>query len=250
MPDPHEQPSAAGQERFLTTHWSVVSLAAGQLDSPESAAALERLCRTYWYPLYAYVRRRGYDAHTAQDLTQDFFAHLLSTQALATVDPTRGRFRSFLLASLRNLLANEWKHGRRQKRGGGAIVFSLDAAEAEERYQLEPSDDSNPESTYERKWAEALLERVLARLREECDASGRTQRFETLKVFLLDDKGTVSLAEAAQRLGLTVVAVKGVVHRLRQRYREIFRDEVANTVGRMEDIDEEIRHLLQALAQS
>ena len=248
MPDPHEQPSAAGQERFLTTHWSVVSLAAGEIDSPESAAALERLCRTYWYPLYAYVRRRGYDPHTAQDLTQEFFAHLLSTQALATVDPARGRFRSFLLASLRNLLANEWKHGRRQKRGGGTTVFSLDAAEAEERYQLEPADDSTPESTYERKWAEALLERVLARLREECDASGRSQRFETLKVFLLDDKGTVPLAEAAQRLGLTVVAVKGVVHRLRQRYREIFRDEVAGTVGRREDIDEEIRHLLQALA--
>lgn len=249
MPEPHEQPSAAGQEQFLTTHWSVVSLAAGEIDTPESAAALERLCRTYWYPLYAYVRRRGHDPHTAQDLTQEFFAHLLSTQALATVDPSRGRFRSFLLASLRNLLANEWKHGRRQKRGGGAVVFSLDAAEAEERYQLEPTDDSNPESTYERKWAEALLERVLSRLREECDASGRTQRFETLKVFLLDDKGTVSLSEAAQRLGLTVVAVKGVIHRLRQRYREIFRDEVASTVGRMEDIDEEIRHLLQALAQ-
>jgi RNA polymerase sigma factor (sigma-70 family) len=250
MPNAHEQPSAAGQEHFLTTHWSVVSLAAGQDNSPESAAALERLCRVYWYPLYAYVRRRGYDPHTAQDLTQDFFAHLLSTQALATVEPAKGRFRSFLLASLRNLLANEWKHGQRQKRGGGATVFSLDAAEAEERYQLEPADGSTPESTYERKWAEALLERVLARLREECDASGRMQRFETLKVFLLDDKGTVSLAEAAQRLGLTVVAVKGVVHRLRQRYREIFRDEVANTVGRPEYVDEEIRHLLQALAET
>jgi len=231
---------------FPTTQWTAV-LAAADAHGPMGREALEQLCRTYWYPLYAFVRRQGHGPTESQDLTQDFFAHLLSTEALNTVDPARGRFRSFLLASLRNFLTNEWKRGQRQKRGGGATTFSLDAVEAEDRYRLEPPDDATPEKVYERKWAEALLDRVLGRLREECDASGRAQRFETLKVFLLDDKGTLPLADAAQRLGLTVIAVKGVVHRLRQRYREIFREEVANTVERAEDVDEEIRHLLRAL---
>jgi RNA polymerase sigma factor (sigma-70 family) len=244
MPGPD---SGASARDFRTTHWSLV-LAAGNSSSEHSAEALEQLCRTYWYPLYAFVRRQGHPPAEAQDLTQEFFSHLLSRDALSGVDPAKGRFRSFLLASLKNLMANEWKRGQRQKRGGGAVMFSLDAVEAEERYRLEPSDNVTPEKIYERRWAEALLERVLTRLREECDASGRTQRFETLKVFLLDDKGTMPLAEAAERLGLSVIAVKGVVHRLRQRYREIFHEEVANTVNRPEDIDEEIRYLLTALA--
>lgn len=224
-------------------------LAAADARAPLSKEALESLCRTYWYPLYAFVRRQGHNPAEAQDLTQDFFAHLLSSEALATVNPARGRFRSFLLASLRNLLTNEWKRGQRQKRGGGVALFSLDAIAAEERYRLEPADDATPESIYERKWAESLLERVLGRLREECDASGRTERFQVLKVFLLEDKGTLPLADAAKQLGLTVIAVKGVVHRLRERYREIFREEVANTVERREDVDEEIRHLLRALTE-
>jgi RNA polymerase sigma factor (sigma-70 family) len=232
---------------FPTTHWTAV-LTAADSRAPFGTEALENLCRAYWYPLYAFVRRQGHGPIEAQDLTQDFFAHLLSSNALSGVDPSKGRFRSFLLASLRNLLANEWKHGQRQKRGGGSTVFSLDAVEAEERYRLEPPDGATPESIYERKWAEALLARVLTRLRDECDASGRMQRFETLKVFLLDDKGALPFTEAATRLGLSVVAVKGVVHRLRERYREIFREEVAHTVERPADVDEEIRHLLRALA--
>jgi RNA polymerase sigma factor (sigma-70 family) len=243
MSGPHEHPAGW----FPTTHWTAV-LTAADARAPRGTEALETLCRAYWFPLYAFVRRQGHGPTEAQDLTQDFFAHLLASDALSTVDPAKGRFRSFLLASLRNRLANEWKHGQRQKRGGGATVFSLDAVEAEERYRLEPADDATPESIYERKWAEALLDRVLTRLRDECDASGRTQRFETLKVFLLEDKGTTPLAEAAKRLGLTVVAVKGVVHRLSERYREIFREEVAHTVERADEIDEEIRHLLNALA--
>jgi RNA polymerase sigma factor (sigma-70 family) len=237
----------AGSAGFQTTHWSLVLMAAND-PSPQSAEALEKLCGAYWYPLYAFVRRQGHSPEDASDLTQEFFTHLLESNALAHADREKGRFRSFLLASLKNLLANEWKRGQRQKRGGGVITFSLDAVEAEERYQLEPMDGATPETIYERRWAEVLLERVLARLRGECDASGRMQRFDTLKVFLLDDKGTLSLADAAQQLGLSVVAVKGVVHRLRQRYREIFREEVSNTVREPQEVDEEIRHLLHALA--
>jgi RNA polymerase sigma-70 factor (ECF subfamily) len=232
---------------FATTHWSVV-LAARQPGSPQAAEALEKLCRAYWYPLYAFVRRQGYEASEAQDLTQEFFSRLLAHNALATVDPARGRFRSFLLASLKNLLANEWKRGQRQKRGSGAACFSLDAIEAEERYKLEPVEGATPETIYERRWAEALLERVLARLRDECDASGRTARFETLKVFLIEEKGAKRLADAAKQLGLSIVAVKGVVHRLRQRYREIFQGEVAHTVSKPEEVEEEIRYLLRALS--
>ena len=244
MPEPG---SGASAREFRTTHWSLV-LAAGNSSSEHRAAALEQLCRTYWYPLYAFVRRQGCAPAEAQDLTQEFFSHLLARDVLAEVDPAKGRFRSFLLASLKNLMANEWKRGQRQKRGGGAALFSLDAVAAEERYQLEPADNTTPETIFERRWADALLDRVLSRLRDECDASGRMQRFETLKVFLLEEKGTTSLSEAAARLGLSVIAVKGVVHRLRQRYREIFREEVAQTVDQPQDVDEEIRHLLRALA--
>jgi RNA polymerase sigma-70 factor (ECF subfamily) len=231
---------------FQTTHWSLV-LRAGQGASPQSHEALEALCRVYWYPLYSFIRRQGHGPEEAQDLTQEFFSQLLARNALALADPAKGRFRSFLLASLKNLLANEWKRGRRQKRGGGATAFSLDAVAAEERFSLEPADSSTPETIYERRWAEALLDRVLTRLHHECDASGRTERFETLKGFLLDDRGTTSLADAATRLGLSVVAVKGVVHRLRRRCREIFREEVAHTVERPEEVDGEIRQLLNAL---
>ena len=246
MPGSENTPDAQRQPVFVTTHWSVV-LAAQDKSSPYSAAALETLCRAYWYPLYAYVRRSGRSPHDAQDLTQDFFAHLLEHQALGGVSPEKGRFRSFLLASLKNLLTNDWKKANRQKRGGGAATFSLDEAMAEERYQLEPADPLSPEIIYERRWVETVLERVLTRLRSECDGSGRTERFEVLKVFLLDEKGTMPLADAAQRLGLSLVAVKGVIHRMRQRYREIFRDEVAHTVATEGEVEEEIRCLLRAL---
>jgi RNA polymerase sigma-70 factor (ECF subfamily) len=183
-------------------------------------------------------------------LTQEFFAQLLARGGLSRASPERGRFRNFLLGSFTNLLTNEWKREHRQKRGGGAEVFSLDEVDAEGRYRLEPQDESTPERNYDRKWAETLLARVLERLRGECDGDGpeRVRRFEVLKVFLLDEKGTVPLTEAATQLGLSVIATKGVVHRLRQRYREIFREEIAHTVERPEEVDEEIRFLFRALA--
>lgn len=237
-----------GLRRFETTHWSVVQRA-GDSQSPESAAALEKLCRAYWYPLYAFVRASGHGPEEAQDLTQEFFAQLLEKKWLGRADPERGRFRTFLLASVKNLMANEWKRAHRVKRGGGRVL-SLDAMEAEERYRLEPADEATPEKIFERRWATTLLAGVVERLRRECDGGGpeRVRRFEVLKIFLLEDKGTLPLAEAAAQLGLSVIATKSVVHRLRQRYREIFLEEIAHTVSHPEETQDEIRHLLQALA--
>jgi RNA polymerase sigma-70 factor (ECF subfamily) len=233
---------------FATTHWSVV-VAAQQSDSQLAGVALDHLCRAYWYPLYVFARRQGRSPEDARDLTQDFFAELLSGGGLNTADPEKGRFRCFLLASFKNLLANEWKHSQRQKRGGGDTVFSLDETDAEDRYRLEPLDNATPETLYERRWAETLLARVLERLRAECDGDGaeRSRRYEVLKVFLVEDKGALPLAEAATMLGLSLVATKGVVHRLRQRYREIFYEEIAHTVARTEEVAEEIRHLFRIL---
>lgn len=239
---------ASPKAHFVTTRWSVV-LRAGQADSAATRAALEKLCRAYWFPLYAFARREGCSAEEAQDLTQDFFCRLLEKNSLQTADPSRGRFRSFLLTSFKNLMTNEWRRTRRQKRGGGAEVFSLDHFEAEERYQVEPVDDLTPEKLFERRWAEALLARVLERLRAECDGDGseRARRFEVVKVFLLEDKGTLPLAQAAAQLGLSVVATKGLVHRMRTRYREIFREEIEHTVDSPEEVEDEIRHLFEAL---
>jgi RNA polymerase sigma-70 factor (ECF subfamily) len=239
---PESQPGV-----FATTQWSVV-VAAQQSDT-QAQAALDRLCRAYWYPLYAFARRQGNNPEDARDLTQEFFAQLLAKGGINRADPERGRFRSFLLTAFKNLLTNEWKRAHRQKRGAGAVL-SLDDPDLEARYQLEPAHVANPETLYERRWAETLLARVIERLRAECDGDGadRARRFEVLKVYLVDDKGTLPLAEAAERLGLSLVATKGVVHRLRQRYREIFREEIAQTVSRPEDVDDEIRHLFRALS--
>jgi DNA-directed RNA polymerase specialized sigma24 family protein len=226
---------------FASTHWSVVLLA-GKEHSPESAAALEKLCRAYWYPLYSFTRRQGYGPHEAADLTQDFFSHLLATNALASVDRGKGKFRSFLLASLKNLLANEWNRARCQKRGGGAPLFSLDEGTAEGRYQLEPADDLTPDKMFQRRWAETILGRALDRLRRECDDAEKTRRFDEVKTFLLGER-TDSLAAAAARLNLSLAALKGLVHRLRRRFRELIRDEISQTVSRPEDIEQEIRDL-------
>ncbi len=188
----------AGRE-FASTHWSVVLLA-GQQRSPKSAAALESLCKAYWYPLYSFTRRQGYTPHEAADLTQDFFLHLLATNALASVSSQKGKFRSFLLASLKNLLANEWNRARCQKRGGGIPPFSLDEAAAEGRYQLEPVDNFTPDKIFDRRWAETILSHSLERLREECDGIEKTRRFDELKIFLLAENGTGSLERAGERL--------------------------------------------------
>ncbi|MBX3733693.1 MAG: sigma-70 family RNA polymerase sigma factor [Verrucomicrobiae bacterium] len=233
---------------FCTTRWSVV-LAAGRPDSPDSAAALEALCVAYWYPLYAFVRRRGHGEEEARDLTQGFFQHLLQHEGLRHVARDRGRFRAFLLAGIRNFLANDWDHAHRQKRGGGATVFSLDAADPEDRYRLEPVDNSTPEQCFERRWAHTVLRRVIARMEGEQDTADRRLRFATLRPYLLRQPPGEGYAEAAERLGLSLSAVTSAIHRMRLRFREMFRAEIAHTVADPADVDAEIRHLIQALGQ-
>ncbi|MCC7373743.1 MAG: sigma-70 family RNA polymerase sigma factor [Verrucomicrobiales bacterium] len=232
---------------FATTHWSVVLLA-GEGDSPEAASALARLCQSYWYPVYSFFRREGRSAEEAEDLTQSFFAKVIHNGQLARVHPERGRFRSFLLASARNFLRNDWNHARRLKRGGGAEIVSIDGLVAEEWYRLEPADDASPEKAFDRRWAEALIEQVVSRLRAECVAAGQSARFEVLRDFMLGDLGGASYAEAAAKLGLTESAVTSAIHRLRGRFREMVRQEVANTVGHPGDVEAEMQDLLAVLA--
>lgn len=234
----------AGRD-FASTHWSLVLLAGGK-ESPQSAAALESLCRAYWYPLYSFTRRQGYSPHEAADLTQSFFSHILSTGALASVHPQKGKFRSFLLACLKNLLANDWHRAQCQKRGGGVPTISLDEEQAESRYRLEPADALTPDRIFERCWAETLLARALDRLREECDAAEKGRRFEELKLFLLGEREAGSMAKAAETLGLSLSAAKALVHRLRRRFRELIRAEIAQTVSQPGEIDQEIRDLFAA----
>ncbi|HTG44468.1 MAG TPA: sigma-70 family RNA polymerase sigma factor [Verrucomicrobiae bacterium] len=238
-----DQPAGGG---FATTHWSVVLLA-GQEHSVESATALEKLCRAYWLPVYAFVRREGHGVCEAEDLTQEFFCRLLARNALSTLDRTKGRFRSFLLASMKHLLANEWNRARRQKRGGGRTILSFDVAEAEDRFRLDPADGLTPENIFDRRWAEALLDRVLDRLEKEFNQQGAGSRFDDLKTFLVDDKGTSSFAQVAERLGATIPALKKVVFKLRRRYRELFREEIAQTVANPSELEEEIRYLIRVL---
>jgi RNA polymerase sigma-70 factor (ECF subfamily) len=223
-------------------------LTAADPASPDAQAALDRLCRAYWFPLYAYVRRRGFDVATAQDLTQSFFADLLERHALGQVDRAKGKFRSFLLASLNNFLNNEWDKARRQKRGGGRGMVSFDGLSAEERYQVEPPDEATPERLYERRWAQAVLAQAVARIGAESRAAGMEQRFEVLKDFLMGDAAGTSYEAAAARLELSVSAVTSAIHRLRTRFREVFREEIAQTVADPREIEEEIRHLLVGLS--
>jgi RNA polymerase sigma-70 factor (ECF subfamily) len=232
---------------FATTHWSVV-LAAGQSADTQASEALEQLCRTYWYPLYAYVRREGNCPEDAQDLTQEFFARLLARKSLSQVAPEKGKFRSFLLAALRHFLSDERDKACTLKRGGGAPHLSLDAQEAEDRYRLEPVDRLDAERTYERRWALTLLEQALTRLRDETIAAGKADAFEALRDFVAGEND-ISCAEAAAQLGVTESAVKSAVHRLRQRYRELVREEIAHTLADTEEIDEEIRYLITVMSQ-
>jgi RNA polymerase sigma-70 factor (ECF subfamily) len=209
--------------------------------------ALETLCRAYWYPLYAFVRRQGRDPPEAQDLTQAFFCHLLENRALAAVHPNKGRFRSFLLASLKNFLANEWDRARASKRGGGQVTFSLDDFDPEQRYRVEPVDTASPDKLFDRRWAEAVLAQVMARLRRDYVAAGWGPRFETLKVYLLNDYSPGSYAEAAAALGLSESAVKSAIYKLRQRFALSLREDVAQTVADPAEVEAELRELLAAL---
>ena len=249
---PQDPARPAGQHAglFATTHWSVV-IRAGADSTMGSMDALDLLCRQYWKPLYYFVRRRGYSEHDAQDLTQSFFARLLEKGSLDAADRERGRFRTFLLASLQNYLANEWQRGNRQKRGSGQAFLSWDVAlRAEEEYQQLPSDSATPDRLYDRRWAQAVLESVLRRLRGEFDGRDDGGRFDVLKQFLFSDRAETSYAEAAGQLGLSESAVKSAIYRLRQRCGQFLTDEIAQTVARPEDVDEEIRYLLSALEES
>jgi RNA polymerase sigma-70 factor (ECF subfamily) len=230
---------------FATTHWSLV-LAARDRAEPGAGDALADLCSLYWYPLYAYVRRRGHGADDAHDLTQEFFARLLATDFLAGVDRGKGKFRAYLLAACNHFLANERDRVRAQKRGGGRPVLSLDAADAEGRYRAEPAGGLTPEQLFERRWALALLGEVMARLRAEYEAKGKGRIFDRLRGFLVGEKGA-GYREAGDELGLSEGAVKVAVHRLRQRYRELLREEIGRTVTTPEEIDQEIGALFAAL---
>jgi RNA polymerase sigma factor (sigma-70 family) len=232
---------------FVTTRWTVV-LAAREQASPRSGEALDVLCRAYWYPLYAYVRRLGHQPADAQDLTQEFFARLLEKQWLASADKEKGRFRTFLMVAFKRFLANEWDRAHRQKRGGHATHFSLDTGLAEARYDSEPAMDLPADRIFERRWALTLLERAMARLREESAREGKGAEFDRLKVCLTADKGGIAYAELARDLGTSEGAARVAVHRLRRRFREVFREEVAHTVAASEEVEEEMRHLLAALA--
>ena len=232
---------------FVTTHWSVV-LTAGRSDTTRARSALARLCQVYWYPLYAYVRRLGHSPHDAQDLTQEFFARLLGKNFLAGADESRGRFRSFLLAALKHFLANEWDKASAKKRGGGQIPISINLDETETSYGFEPADHTTAEKIFERRWALTLLAQVLRRLREEHVRDGREKLFEELKPTLTEASRSVRYAEIAVRLGTSEGAVKVAVHRLRQRYREVLRAEIADTVASPGEVEDELRKLFAALA--
>jgi RNA polymerase sigma factor (sigma-70 family) len=227
---------------FHTTHWSIVLSAQG--DSTNAEAALARLCHTYWYPLYAFVRRQGHSPHDAQDLTQEFFARLLAKDWLAGVARERGKFRSWLLASAKHFLANEWDRAKTVKRGGRTTLISYDAAET--RYRDEPADLVSPEILFDRRWAHTLLDQVLARLRAEMVAAGKLAQFDALKFCLTGDKS--AYADVARVLDMTEGAVKVAVHRLRDRYRALLRAEIAETVATPEEIEDELRYLLAALS--
>jgi RNA polymerase sigma factor (sigma-70 family) len=244
--DEQQEPAHSGSRQFATTRWSLV-LAAGQRGSPQSSDALATLCVNYWYPLYAYVRRLGHDADEAQDFTQAYFARLLEKNDLAAADPGRGRFRAFLLTSLKHFLANEWDRARAEKRGGGRSVLSIDFGTAEERYRAEPSHDLTPEKIFERRWALVLLENVLARLHDESAQAGKADSFDRLKGFLTGEQAAVTYGKLAVELNTSEGAVKVAIHRLRRRYRELLRAEIEETVADSDEIDQEIRDLFSAL---
>jgi RNA polymerase sigma-70 factor (ECF subfamily) len=225
----------------------VVLAAAGEESGTQRRRALEELAQAYWFPLYAYIRRQGHNATEAEDLTQEFFTRLLEKKSLATVDRDKGKFRSFLLASVKHFLANEWDKSQSLKRGGRQTLVALDAMDAETRYRLEPADNLTPERHFERRWALAVLDQVAARLRQEYLDRNNGQLFEVLKGCLGAGGAAQDQAELAQRLGMSEGAARVAIHRLRKRYRELLRDEISQTVASPELVDEEIRYLLDCL---
>ncbi|HUI56586.1 MAG TPA: sigma-70 family RNA polymerase sigma factor [Bryobacteraceae bacterium] len=233
-----------GPSQFPTTRWTLV-VAAGHPQRKEARSALVSLCENYWYPLYAYLRRRGYPADQAQDLTQEFFLRVLEGRYLDRADPEKGRFRSFILTSLKFFVADEEDRRRARKRGG-AVVVPLEFSSGEERYQREPAHDETPERIFERRWALSVLDRVVERLRAEFVLHGRPEHFERLKVFLLG-QSDAPYATLAREMNTTEGALKVAVHRLRKRYRELFRQEIADTVADPAEVESELRYLAAVL---
>jgi RNA polymerase sigma-70 factor (ECF subfamily) len=244
----HPRPdSNRGAAQFVTTLWSVVASAGG--DTKHAEGAIEKLCRAYWYPLYAFVRRQGRSPEDAQDLTQAFFAKLIERALIKSADPNRGRFRTFLLCSLKNFLRDEWAKGQAQKRGGGERLLSLDdPASAEARYQLEPRDEPVAEKLFERRWAMTVIDLAISRLESEFKARGKEKLFDELQGALLGEKPSLSYAKLGAALGMIEGAVKVAAHRLQRRYRELVREEIGNTVASPDDIEDEIRHLCAVLS--
>lgn len=241
-PPAPSEPGAGGAS-FVTTHWSLV-LRAGHESSPEASAALETLCRRYWQPVYAFVCRRSHSHHDAQDLTQEFFARLLRLKSLSDATPEKGRFRTFLLTSLQRFLVSEWRKATRQKRGGAQVTCSLDARLAEQGCAAEPVDAETPEKAWEKAWALAVMQSGLARLQQEYHAAGKQALFEQLKNIVWGDGSSAAYVRIAAQLGLSEGALKVSVLRLRQRCREILREEVAQTVATPAEVDAELRHLI------
>ena len=242
---PGSEPSS--RQVFATTHWSVV-VTAGRNDTGRAQDALAKLCQTYWYPLYAYVRRRGYSQEDAQDLTQEFFARLLERNWVGQADQQKGRFRSFLLSAMNHFLSDEWDKARAQKRGGGLAAVSLQLDTGETRYGHEPTNHVTPEQQFERRWALTLLEEVLRQLRLGYEQEGRADWFAALHPCLVGDPAAQPYAELAIKLGVNEGTVKTAVHRLRQKYRQLLRNEIAQTVAGPGEVDEELRHLFAVLA--
>ena len=241
------EPAASGPREFRTTHWSVV-LAAGDAASPQSAAALEKLCRAYWLPLYAYARRRGQEPEDAQDLTQAFFARFLENNAVSQANRRRGRFRTFLLTALQNFISNEWRKSAAQKRGGGRALLAWDELSPETCYQPEAVSELTPDKVFDQRWALTVFQQSLARLRKEYVVAGKGEQFERLKDFLSAEAGEGAYAQVATRLGMSRNAVAVAVRRLRQRYGQIVRDEIAHTVASPADVEEELQYLIKLMS--
>jgi DNA-directed RNA polymerase specialized sigma24 family protein len=242
----HVNARASGRE-FSSTHWSVV-LRASDSRSPEFLESLEELCRAYWYPLYAFVRRSGYAPEESRDLTQEFFARLLEKKWLTAADPARGRFRTFLLAALKHFLTNEWHRSNSLKRGGGREVLALDTLEAEDEFALESSDGAAPDKLFDRNWAVTLIGRAQDRLRDEMKAAGEGERFEALEPTLAGERIADGYQALATRFGVSETGIKSMVSRLRGRFRALLCEEIAQTLSVADDVETELRHLLSALS--
>jgi RNA polymerase sigma-70 factor (ECF subfamily) len=246
MTNGHTMYTLPGSSQFPTTRWTLV-VAAGDPDRKDAHSALVSLCENYWYPLYAYLRRRGYQADSAQDLTQEFFIRVLSGRYLDRADPEKGRFRAFLLTSLKYFVADEEDRNRALKRGGGAVL-PLEFSVGEERYQHEPAHDETPERIFERRWALSVLDRVVERLRSEFVQHGRPEHFDRLKIFLLG-QSDAPYAALAREMNTSEGALKVAIHRLRKRYRELFRQEIADTVADPAEVESELRYLATVLTR-